>query len=109
MFSKKKREEKEAARSRALDAIAQQEDIKAKLTCPVCGGTTFSTGWKGLHRRTILNSLLFRKKEYDEHVLPFRFDICETCGLELTFVSFNETPVRYFSSEISKEVGKDEL
>lgn len=113
MFSKKKREEKEAAKVRArikaIDSITRQAEIKAKLVCPICGGKSFSECWAGLHNRGIVTGSLFKKKEFDEHVLPFRCSICETCGFELTFVSFADTPTHYFNSEEDKEDKKDEF
>ena len=111
MFSKKKREEKERrkvlARAREQEAMSRQKDLLKDLVCPCCRGTEFTFGWKGTYHRNIIHTNLFKKKEYDDNILPYVFYMCENCGLELNFVTFDRTPSHYFSDEDIKGADSD--
>lgn len=103
MFGRKRREEKIAKKLKVAETVAKQHEVRKNLICPCCKGTKFAVTLKSAHYRTILVSSLFKKKKHEEHLLPYICNICETCGYELSFVSFDETPLRYFSPKINKE------
>ena len=99
MFFRKKNYE--AIEKKIKELVTNQQKAINNMKCPVCGGTHFTSGYKGTDGFSVTKSSLFKDKDC---IFPTTFAICETCGHIEIFTMFHRIPYGDFKRQnVEKE------